>query len=345
MDVGQVDAYTRRLLRARTASIAALAVLAALLGAPSAGAAKPKVEVIPGNRFAFISAPGSKGWHLQLSAVLGSKGRNTVGVFARGPHHQEVQYIGVKGRATKDGTIEAKVPGLVRISLRFEQTSESPIDFEAGHCKVEGRSLSRKGIFRGTIAFHGEGGYTTVERRSAPGSIEVTPRQVCPKRKHQAESPPQASEGPGVELLLAGRNEGGGRSLSFEAFSTGLAIPGAGPLTSFTARYEHRRGKVLVMAVTKGLGEDASVFSLTAPEGTPTEVVVDPPAPFKGTGTFKLESPTTAAWTGDLSVDIPTLGTVGLTEPGWWAGACAAVCTKTFPPGLNILVGVVARRP
>ena len=101
----------------------------------------------------------------------------------------------------------------------------------------------------------------------------------------------------------------------------------------------------MVLALTKALGEEASVFSLTAPEGTPTAATATPPAPFKGSGTFTLESPSTAAWTGDLSVEIPTLGSVDLTGPGWWAGACAARCTKTFPEGLSVGFGVDSRLP
>ena len=89
----------------------------------------------------------------------------------------------------------------------------------------------------------------------------------------------------------------------------------------------------------------AGLFSLTAPDGTPTEATVKPPAPFSGTATFKLESPTTASWTGDLSVELPTLGTVDLAEPGFQAGACAAQCTKTFPDGAEIGFLTASRLP
>jgi len=330
-------------IRPRTALIAALALLA-LAGASAAEAAKPAVEVRPAERFAYITMPGSEGWHLQLSAVLGTKGPQSVGIFARGPHHEEVQYIGIEGRAAENGVIESNVPGLARVAVRFEQTSETPVHFESGRCKIEGKGLDLKGIFRGTIAFHGEGGYTTIKRQSAAGRIEIKPREACPKPKHRPRPPKTTTEDLGVEYLLAGREESDRRSLTFETFGSEPKLLG-GPLTAFIARYEHWRGKVMVLAQTKALGEEAGVFSLTAPEGTPTEATVNPPAPFKGTGTFKLESPTTASWTGDLSVEIPTLGTVNLAEPGFWAGACAARCTKTFPEGLSIGFQVVSRLP
>jgi hypothetical protein len=319
-------------MRPRTASIVALSLLAALVGAPVAAAkAKARGEVQPAESFIFVMIPASNGWHLQLTAEVGKKGSRQVGVYARGPHEEEVGYLGVKGRVTEDGTIEAKVPGLVHVALRFEPTSETPVDLGIEGCKLEGQALSLKGVFRGTIAFHGEGGYTTVKRRSAHGLIEVHPRATCPKRKHQPRPTKQEVEDLGLESLRAGHEEKGGGLLEFNAFATGLKLPGTGPLTNFSATYIHRRGKLTVFASTRKLGEEKGLFSLTAPEGTPTEATVDPPAPFSGSATFKLESPTTASWTGDLSVAIPTLGTVSLAEPGWWAGACAARCTKTFP--------------
>lgn len=344
--VGDVDAYTGRLLRLGTASIVALALLAALIGAPAA-AAKPATEVFPAARIAFLKAKGTNGWHLQVSAVLpsGKKAKQPIGFFTAGPHREEVSYTGSEGRVSGDGLIAGRVPGIGRIAVRFEQTSEQPVTYGAeGGCKVEGKSAVLKGIFRGKIEFHGEGGYTTVQRSSAPGTIEVHPRIVCPRPKNLPHQP--TADGEGTEYLLAGRDEGDGGSLTLAAFATGLKIPGAGSLTSFSATYTHRHGKLLIAATTRAAGEEGKAnFSLTAPSGLPTEATVAPPAPFSGTATFKLESPTTASWTGDLSVEVPTLGTVNLAEPGFWAGACATECTKTFPPGVKIGLLTSSRLP
>jgi hypothetical protein len=342
--VGDVAAYTGGLLRLRTASIAAIALLAALIGAPAA-AAKPAAEVQPAWRTVFIDARGTNGWRLQVSALLqsGKKARQPIGFFTRGPHREEVSYSGAEGRVTAGGLIEGKAPGVGRIAVRFEQTSEQPVTFdpEAG-CKAEGKSAVMKGIFRGTIELHGEGGYTTVQRSSAPGTIEVHPRTVCHRPKHPHLP---ATHDSGTEYLLAGRKEGDG-SLTFDAFASGLKLPGGGSLAGFSATYAHRRGKLLVVATTRTVGEEGKAnLSVTAPSGTPTEATVAPPAPFSGTATFKLESTTTASWTGDLSVEVPTLGTVNLAEPGFWAGACATDCTKTFPPGIKIGFQVLSRLP
>jgi hypothetical protein len=325
-------------IRLGTASIVALALLAALVETPAAGAAT-KTRVRPGESLVVVDARGSNGWRLQVTALVptGKTGRRPIGFFTRGPHHEEVQYYGAEGRATEDGLIAAKAPGLGRVAVRFEQTSETPVtDVPQRGCKVEGKGAMLKGVFRGRIELHGEGGYTTVERQSAPGWIEVSVPEVCRRPKHRSKPPKQTAEEADIEYLSAGRDEGNGASLTFHAFAWGLKSPGEGQLTSFTASYTHKRGKLTVFATTEVLGKEAGLFSLTAPSGTPTEATVDPPAPFSGTGTFKLESPTTASWTGDPSVEIPTVGTVNLAEPGFWAGACAAHCTRTFPEGLQI---------
>jgi hypothetical protein len=309
-------------------------LLAALFAAPVA-AAKPAPEVFPAGRTAFLDAKGTNGWRLQVSAVLpaGKKTKQPIGFFTRGPQREEVSYTGSEASVTAGGLIVGAAPGLGRIAVRFERTSEQPVTFGSEGCKTEGKSAVLKGIFRGPIEFHGEGGYTTVKRRSAPGTIEVHPRIVCPRPKQPPHQP--TTQDAGIGYLLAGRGEEGG-SLTFTAFTATL-LPRSGPVAGFSASYTHRRGKLLIVATTRAVGEEGKAnFALTAPSGTPTEATVAPPAPFSGTATFKLESMTTASWSGDLSVEVPTLGTVNLAEPGFWAGACAAECTKTFPPGVKI---------
>jgi hypothetical protein len=333
------------LLRLRIASIAALALIAApAASAQSSTAAKPATEIFPAGRTAVLNAQGTGGWRLQVVATLptGKKSNQPIGFYTRGPHREQVAYTGTEGRETAGGLIVGAAPGLGRIAVRFEQTSEQPVTFGSEGCKTEGRSAVLKGIFRGSIQFHGEGGYTTVQRSSAAGTIEVHPRIVCPRPKRPPHQP--TTQDAGIGYLLAGHKYGGG-SLTFTAFTATL-LPGEGPVAGFFATYTHRRGKLLVVATSRAVGEDGKAgFSLTAPSGTPTEATVAPPAPFSGTATFKLESTTTASWTGDLSVEVPTLGTVNLAEPGFWAGACAAECTKTFPPGVKIGFLTFSRLP
>src|SRR5262249_12777556 len=152
-------------------------------------------------------------------------------------------------------------------------------------CKVEGMGATLKGIFRGTIELHGEGGYTTVERRSAHGQIEVTAREICRRPKHHRRLATKTPGEAGIEDPAAARDEGNGSSLTFDAFGTGLKASSGSPFTDFSATYRHKRGRLRVFASTTILAEEQGLFSLTAPSGTPTEGTVDPPAPFSGTAT------------------------------------------------------------
>jgi len=321
--------------RPRIWSITALALAAAaLLGAPAACAAK--TEVHPETRTAFIFAKGSNGWHLQITALL-APGRRQLGFYAGGPHHQEVSYSCIKGKAARDGIIEGTAPGIGRVAVRFERTGETPVqNIPQKGCRNDGKSATLKGYFRGTIEFHGEGGYTTVAQSKARGQIEVGGKELCRKQKHHRRPSRQTEEQEVANLkdFVAGK-KGAGGELTFSAFSSPGAL-GTGPVTIYSADFRHRRRGLTVFATTMVL-DDEGAISLTSAGGTPSEATLEPPAPFSGTASFKLESPTTASWAGDLSVEIPTLGKVALAKPGFWAGACAGThCTNTFPPGFQL---------
>jgi hypothetical protein len=198
------------LTRSRISSIAALGlVAAALLSAPTAAAAKPATRVEPARQIAVLNTGGTDGWHLQITSFLesGRDSRQSIGIFTRGPRHQNVDYVGVKGRASEDGTIKWQVPGLGRVDVRFEQNSETPLHtIPQDGCAVEGRSAILKGVFRGTIEFHGEGGYTTVKRASGRGRILVSPREVCARKSHQRAPEKSGGQAAGVKDLDAGRD-------------------------------------------------------------------------------------------------------------------------------------------
>lgn len=314
--------------------MAVLTVAAALVGAGAAGAAT-KTKVHPETRFAFIFAKGSNGWRLQITAQL-APGRRALGFYARGPHHQEVSYVGVKGKATGDGTIEGTAPGVGRVAVKFERTSATQIrNIPQPGCQNDGKSAILRGYFRGTIEFHGEGGYTTVARSSARGEIDVGGKELCRRKKHRRQpTKREEREVAGLKYFLAGTKESGG-DLTFSAFSTPGA-PGLEPVTEYSASYAHERDGLTIIAATR-VTDDEGTFSLIPKDGTPSEVPLEPPAPFSGTGIFRLESPTTASWMGDISVEIPTLGRVALAGSSFWAGACeGANCTKTFPPDAQV---------
>lgn len=309
-------------------------------------AARSQKHVRPGISIIDFEARGSGGWKISVSTFTKYQGKpgQSFGLTARGPHHESVRYDSFGAKITEDGDIVAKLNGLGRIAVSFDQTSEQDLHVITDKgCKAEGETVVRKGFVRGLIRFHGEGGYTTVERQNARAQIIETPNEICsgPTPKPAPEDGSKTDEvREKMKYLLAGRKLRDGE-LTFTAFST----PAPFSDTEYTASYTRKRNGLFISASTSIDGEKIGVYSMTKAEGTPTEAQVNPPAPFTGSGTFKLETPTEASWSGDLSVEVPILGRVSLTAPGSWAGACATNCTATFPEGFSVGFGFSSRLP
>ncbi len=319
----------------------ALLVLPTLLIAPSAaGAAKTHTEVRPGLHLVTFDTAGSKGWRISFGASPDKLFKQQVGIQATKGDGESVSYD-FRGRVSRDGTIDAKLAGVARIAVHFEPTEVKKLKLRvAGNCTAPKTSTTRKGFFRGTIELRGEGGYTTVHRTSVSGEIVEFPREVC-KTKTKSGAPGEAKQELEkvihVTSLQAGREEDGG-TLTFGATSFGPSGK-LGPLapaveftTSFTRFLPHH---VTITARVSAAGEPGQ-FTVKGPNGAPSEATVEPPAPYKGSSTFQLTSPTTASWSGDVRVDVPTLGNVTFTEPGFWSTLCEnSSCTDTLPPGVE----------
>jgi hypothetical protein len=91
-------------------------------------------------------------------------------------------------------------------------------------------------------------------------------------------------------------------------------------------------GDRLVLGRADHLEEGAAGRVLGRPPASPKKRPSNRRSPFSGSGLFKLGSPTKASWTGDLGVEIPTLGVVGLTGPKSSSALCIGTeCTKASP--------------
>jgi hypothetical protein len=327
-----------------------LAIVAMLAVPGTALAAKTKVKVEPGQTTGVLDVQASNGWRVQISGgIFGATARDhPVGVFAEGPHHQEVDYQQFPGRFGKDGRIVAKLPGVGRIDLRYEPTSRHTTHVShQKNCSGPDTTIDSSGVFRGTIALHGEGGFTTVMAHSAKGQLFTFPEQTCRvrvrskeriKREIEASAGKADEEEPLYEVLYAFRKLGPG-SLTFTASSFRTELRGFPPRTvEITAEYFRHHDGMWVTAKTSVEGKPED-FTVTGATGTPSEAMVEPPAPFEGSAEFTLESPTVANWTGDLRVPIPTLGTVALTGPKFEPTLCGGACTDTAP-GSHVTVSL-----
>lgn len=324
------------MLRVARAMAAVLTVIAALaaLGAPGALAAgRSAKHVIPVERAASLSMPATNGWHLHVDVLLPPRPESrALDVEARNGW-ESVTYHLPQAYSTPGGTIRGKLPGVGRVAVHFKQTKEKKLRFTGAQgCKSDGTSIKRSGWFVGTIEFHGEGGYTDVSRRRAFGQISEVPQEVCRASANQRRARASTADSETADLLIAGRNLGHGRGLSFDAFPI-PRLPGLKPSVDFNASYYHSRRGMFIWASTRKLsrGKDLSVAYAN---GSPSEATVEPPAPFTGSATFKLETPTKASWTGNLTAEIPTLGAIGLTGAGTWSAICTSSrCSKTLPAG------------
>jgi hypothetical protein len=313
-------------------------LVGALIASPGAVAMhRPRTQVRPVERLATLSAPGTKGWRLHVGAVLGLKPQvQQLGAQAVGHQGQSVTYNVRHAYTAPDGTIRETLPGVGRVAVRFEPKKEMKLEFTAQPgCTSDGISIERSGWFTGTIEFHGEGGYTDISRRRAYGQIMEVPREVCRNRKSGRRAGGSSADQDETVLLTAGRPEGHGQ-LMFDASPLGR-LGSIGPTVEFDASYTHSRQGMFITANTRVRG-GVKDFSLTEVAGSPSEATVAPPAPFTGSAIFSLESPKKASWTGDLGVEIPTLGIVSLAGPDFWSALCSeGACTKTLPPGRQVI--------
>jgi hypothetical protein len=194
------------------------------------------------------------------------------------------------------------------------------------NCEGPG-NIVRQGIFRGTIRFRGEQGYTSVRRHSARGKVVEAFKKVCHERGIRF-GPGTQGSGTQTVLLSGGKSEG--RSVDFTAsrFQFGPRLP---TLTSYATSSLAQHDGLTVITVVSARGPEGG-FSTMGEGSPPNEAVVEPPPPFSGSATFHLDSPRAATWSGTLSVNMPGIGEVALTGPGDWSALCVdAKCTKTLP--------------
>jgi hypothetical protein len=319
----------------------ALAVIAAL-SVPMAAAAKRHEAVyssfrLHGSNGYVVEVNSFDGAPIQLNArkhVPGSRG--FLGAEYSPPHTRRT--------ATE---MEASLGRLGRIDVHFVERSrrEEPVP---PHCKGS-PTIVEKGFFVGAIHFHGEDGFTRVDAGRAPGSVSHEPPVTC--HGHRAEpseffggsatTEPQSrtmrESGETESLsLIAGTSD---RRRTFVAVrlmseledeTTGPSLGGV-----FYATDSGHVGPVPTVKSAFTFSTSPRSFLSPDPDHPLTAATVEPPAPFTGSASFTLTSPTTDELRGELAVELPGEGAVPLVH-GFAAGMCAnRRCTKTVPPALR----------
>lgn len=336
-------------LRAR--AIAAILVVAALLVFASAAGATKTVHQrahvfgeLSGkatNGFSFVLFTFDRAALLSVNSPTGHHGMTSVNYSAFG--QQEFHSLA-------DGRIDLKIGDRGHFRGRLV-TKSTKIDKPKKTCTGD-PTTTEEGYFAGSFVFHGERGYTTIQAQRVSGSISHQGATDCQVRAHpgrHAESPKEAKEIAEIEAesdefrLLAGERGG---DLVMHASRSQLPPGSKGTMSTFDVTAEGPDVgpfHVYRSAFVFDADRDAASLFLTPNQQEPlAEAVIEPPAPFSGSGTFNLESPKKASWTGDLAVELPGAGKVRLTGDGFYSGLCRGRndCTETLPRPLAELLEV-----
>lgn len=296
-------------------------VLAAGLAlmAPAGAPAEGHASVAKAEQWSEFTLSGSHGYRINVIATPAKRGKNVFVTAAKREGQVEYATHGVVGRS---GSIHAGLADIGLISARFDQAR---VKRRAGpHNCRGGGEVVHFGRFSGLIELHGDLGFTSVRTHRAAGTVTASPRQVC----HGS----GGGDGPApTAQLLAGAG-----SVRFSAYRAPLGSGRGGDLTYFAASAVSSRDGLSIRS-SVSIGGEAPQLSLSGSGGAPEAGSAAPPPPFQGSAAFHLTSPTTSAWEGNLGVNLPGMGTVPLTGPGFWSAACLRTsCTNTAPRNVKL---------
>jgi hypothetical protein len=191
-----------------------------------------------------------------------------------------------------------------------------------------------QGRYVGSIVFHGEHGFTRVRAHRAAGTITRTPPLQCApvapsrdpkqiKREIKAtESAKEDEEAEGDSLSVALTATARGRHVVLKASKAVVKGEKGFSLTTFSVIGTRRRGRIKETGLAVLPFERGSTFLIPDRRHPTSEVVLKPPAPFTGAGTFRRHPAKPSTWTGNLKVALPGFGVVRLAGPGTRAQLC-----------------------
>jgi hypothetical protein len=284
----------------------------------------------PPLHFREFELPASNGYRIQVTDI----GRRSIYLTAKNSA-ASVTYV-VRGKRTDQDGIEARFPGVGRISVRFDPVGRPHREPPAGNCKGDD-SVIRHGVFRGAIVFNGEKGFAKARASHASGEVFDSAKEVCRRQKEGGGGPSFHS----TSLIASARRDKGVLYFFAIQFSSdSLPVP---DLTSYSATLAQSRGQ---MSVSHSISQDApnESFAVSGPSARPTAASIAPPAPFVGSASFQLEPGSTASWTGALTADLPGFGPVGLAGPKFSAELCRDNRCAGSSKGSDTVIAAFGRR-
>jgi hypothetical protein len=254
--------------------------------------ALPSAPLPPG----AFTIKGSNGYSLLVLGVEAHRGRSAkVGIFVTGPNGGAIYSAPA---TVSETSIQANLGALGEIAVTFHPSGQErkvrpscggkPISFDSGY-------------YEGTVAFHGEEGYTSVDTTKASGNLGFLTDILCPGISGERGGPSL----PGAELNAYADGSRSGphlkvvknRPAARAHFEAGVSEVHEGiSITRFT-----------------GAIEPAETFVFDPKMQTAT---LRPSAPFSGTARFRRTAKLANRWSGNLTVDLPGRSAVRLTGGG-----------------------------
>jgi len=174
--------------------------------------AKPGYVTFQGERKSQFTISGTRGFRITVERI----GKRVELVASNG--NSAAIYI-VHSPATLDADIHARFPGVGVVSTHFKPsgaTSRTPAICGGGP------SIRQDGVFRGTIKFRGERGFTRAKVDSAHGFFFREPKENCKGKGHSGQS-----SRPIYSLTARTRVPGGCARLCCQQVAAGFGIRGA----------------------------------------------------------------------------------------------------------------------
>jgi hypothetical protein len=232
-----------------------------------------------------------------------------------------VSYL-LRGHVTRRRMV-ANLGRLGRISVRFKASKKETETLPAAKGCKPPRSLKESGVFKGTISFHGERGFTTVHSARARGDIATLTLPPCAERQ------PRPGPAPGP-LSLRAAHKPRKVAASLTAVSQSKARRTVFSAARFPdssewfddANVTERRGRIAI---------ERNVFEFGAPDTAtltkrgvhPASTQVNAPKPFLGSATYSEEPvPPALPWDGSLRVELPGIGMIPLAGKGFHPTLC-----------------------
>jgi hypothetical protein len=277
-----------------TARVLGLLLVAVItLTVSPAASAKSGYVNFPSGRESQLTVKGTKGFQVTISRIRGH-----VELTASNGNSAAI-YI-VRSVKAPGNRIEARFPGLGRISVRFYPSGRA--QREPPFC--EGRApIKRIGVFRGVIRFEGERGFTRIGVERARGFIYRSFKETCKGSDDgNIKTPPTYS--------LTERARLDGQTTVFIATKFTDGSPFAGLSNYFASQSERQHGMTSVRVASASAGSGA--FAIAGSPTQPESATVSPPLPFSGTASFQASPGSPPEWEGTLAVDLPGVDTVQL---------------------------------